>query len=172
MVIKLIKPTEVLKEKIWDYRNEFILNGETIHGSALLGDYDSFEKWYSDVVDNSSEDTVAEGWVPSSTFLGVDENEKIVGMIDIRHRLNDYLLAFGGHIGYSVRKSERHKGYATQMLKDGLKVANGLGIRKILITCEKANTASAATILKCGGVLENEVFDDDILTQRYWIETK
>ncbi len=169
MKIMLVRPTDEWKDKIWDYREEFLLNGETVHGSALLGEYNTFIEWYKDLVNNSSEETVAEGWVPSTTLLGVDENDRIVGMIDIRHRLNDYLAQFGGHIGYSVRKDERRKGCATQMLKQALEVAKQLGIDKVLLTCEKENDASAATIRKAGGVLENEVYDDGVLTQRYWI---
>lgn len=172
MEIKLLTPTPEWAEQINSYKAEFMANGETIHGSALLGNYNSFEEWYNDVVKNSSEETVADGWVPSSTLLAVDENNMLVGFIDIRHRLNDYLAEYGGHIGYSVRKSQRRKGYAPQMLKLALAVAKKLGIEKVLLTCEKANTASAATIKKCGGVLENEVYEDDVLIQRYWIATK
>ena len=172
MKIKLIRPTADMKQQIMDYRAEFVANGETVHGSALLGEYETFEEWYADVVKNSSEETVADGWVPSTTLLGVDEDNNIIGMIDIRHRLNDYLLAYAGHIGYSVRKSERRKGYATQMLAQALDVAKQLGIEKVLVTCEKANIASAATIRKCGGILENEVYEDDVLMQRYWIDIK
>ncbi len=172
MKIRLVRPTDEWKDKIWDYREEFLLNGETVHGSALLGEYNTFNEWYNDLVNNSREETVVEGWVPSTTLLGVDENGRIVGMIDIRHRLNDYLAQFGGHIGYSVRKNERRKGYASQMLIQALEVAKQLGINKVLLTCEKENAASAATIRKCGGILENEVYDDGVLTQRYWIEIK
>lgn len=172
MKIKLIRPTADMKQQIMDYRAEFVANGETVHGSALLGEYETFEEWYADVVKNSSEETVADGWVPSTTLLGMDENDRIVGMIDIRHRLNDYLLAYGGHIGYSVRKSERRKGYAAQMLAQALDVARQLGIEKVLVTCEKGNIASAATIRKGGGILENEVYEDDVLMQRYWIDIK
>ena len=172
MKIKLIKPTELWKDAILDYKAEFVANGETIHGSALLGDYDSFDEWYRDVVKNSCEETVADGWVPSSTLLAVDENDRLVGFIDMRHRLNDYLAEFGGHIGYSVRKSERRKGYATQMLTQALEVAKELGIDRVLLTCEKDNTASAATMVKCGGVFESEVYEDGEPVHRYWIEIK
>ena len=93
----------------------------------------------------------------------------MVGIIDIRHRLNDYLLKFGGNIGYSVRKSERRKGYAKTMLALGLEECRKLGLEKVLITCDKENIASAKTILACGGVLENEIPEERRITQRYWI---
>lgn len=85
-------------------------------------------------------------------------------MIDIRHRLNDYLLNFGGHIGYSVRKSERQKGYTTEMLALALIECMKLNIKRVLITCDKDNIASAKTIINNGGILEGSG-----ITQRYWI---
>ena len=90
-------------------------------------------------------------------------------MIDIRHRLNEYLLQFGGNIGYSVRPSQRRKGYATEMLALALEECRKLGIDRALVTCDKTNIGSAKTIQKNGGVLENEVLEGDRITQRYWI---
>ena len=90
-------------------------------------------------------------------------------MIDIRHRLNDYLLNLGGHIGYSIRKSERQKGYATEMLGLALKECIKLGIKKVLITCDKDNIASVKSIVNNGGKMENEISEGDRITQRYWI---
>lgn len=83
--------------------------------------------------------------------------------------MNEYLLSYGGHIGYSVRRSERKKGYATEMLKLALKECEGLGITKVLLTCDKDNIASAKTIIKNEGILENEVQEEGGITQRYWI---
>lgn len=104
------------------------------------------------------------------TYFLVSENKTIIGAINIRHALNDYLFQFGGHIGYGIRPTERRKGYAALMLSMALPIASQLGIAKVLITCNKTNTGSAKTIRHNGGVLENEVFDGKEITQRYWIE--
>ena len=170
MNIKLVRPGLAHKTVIMDYKAEFIAAGDHLHGTAMLGDYDTFEEWYSDVVKNSCEETAAEGWVPSTTLLAFNEDSILVGMIDIRHRLNDYLAEFGGHIGYSVRPSQRRKGCAHTMLDMAKDVCIHLGLTKVLLTCDKTNTASASTIKSCGGVLENEVDEDGNIIQRYWIE--
>lgn len=93
-------------------------------------------------------------------------------MIDIRHRLNDYLFQYGGNIGYSIRKSERRKGYATEMLGLALEECKRMNMDKVLVTCNKCNDGSAKTIKKNGGRLENEVLEDGELIQRYWITIK
>ena len=169
--LKLVLPNIEHKEILMDYKNEFIKNGDSMDGSAGLANAKSFEEWYESFKSNLNEETVREGLVPATTYLAIDENEKLVGMIDIRHRLNEFLLNFGGNIGYSVRKSERRKGYATEMLKLALKKCIELNIKKVLITCNRDNIGSAKTIISNGGVLENEIFDpdDNKMTQRYWI---
>ncbi|MBQ8603969.1 MAG: GNAT family N-acetyltransferase [Oscillospiraceae bacterium] len=169
MKITLVRPRREDKEKVMDYKREFLAYGDQLHGTSMLDDYDVYEEWYTDTMNNTSEETVAEGWVTATTLLAMDENDRLVGMINIRHRLNDYLLRYGGHIGYSVRPTTRRQGAATQMLTQALEICRQLGIEKRLVTCDKNNTGSAATIRKCGGVLENEVYDGDVMTQRYWI---
>jgi len=110
--------------------------------------------------------------VPGSKFFLMEEGgAKILGVIDIRHRLNDSLLNRGGHIGYAVAPDARGKGYATEMLRLALEACRGLGIRRALITCNKENAASARVIQKSGGVLEDERTDlEGVIFQRYWIE--
>ncbi|ENJ9655489.1 GNAT family N-acetyltransferase [Clostridium botulinum] len=90
-------------------------------------------------------------------------------MIDIRHKLNEYLFEFGGHIGYSVEKSEGRKGYAKEMLHLALEKFKDMNMEKVLITCSKENIASAKTIIYNGGVLEHEISIGERITQRYWI---
>lgn len=98
-------------------------------------------------------------------------DNKLIGMLDIRKELNEDLLNFYGNIGYSIRHSERRKGYATMQLKLAKEICRNMGMKKILISCYKENPASAKIILRSGGVLENEVVDqrNGKILQRYWI---
>ena len=112
--------------------------------------------------------------VPSSTYFLIREDEdRIVGMIDIRHDLNDYLLQYGGHIGYGIRPTERRNGYNKINLFLGLLKCRELGFDKVLITATDENPGSYKTILDLGGKLENKIIDDEddnVLLGRYWID--
>lgn len=168
--LKLIFPTPEYKEQILNYKREFIKNGDSLDGTSDLRNTETFEEWYRNVCNNLKEETVGEGLVPASTFMAISiEDESLIGMIQIRHRLNDYLLNFGGHIGYSIRKSERQKGYATEMLDLALKECKKLKIKKVLLTCDKNNIGSSKTMINNGAELEIEIPEEKRITQRYWI---
>ena len=84
---------------------------------------------------------------------------------------NDYLLKYAGHIGDGIRPSERGKGYATEMIRLALFECRKLGIHKVLMVCNKSNIASRKSIIKNGGILENEFFaEDGEVQQRFWID--
>ena len=171
--IKLVLINESYEASIMDYKKEFEINNDSLDGTASLGNYDDFQSWYDRVKANIKEETVKEGCVPATTYLAVRKSDKrLIGMIDIRHRLNDYLFQYGGNIGYSIRKSERRKGYATEMLRLALEECKRMNMDKVLVTCDKSNEGSAKTIKKNGGILENEVLEDGELVQRYWITIK
>lgn len=169
--ITLRQPTLNDKNMVLDYKEEFLRHGDSMDGTSGLVNKESYEEWLDELIKNSNKSTVLEGFVPATTYLAIRENDQqLVGMINIRHELNDYLLNLGGHIGYSVRKSERRKGYAGQMLSMALDICQTLYINRILITCDKNNIGSAKTIIKNGGQLENEVTEAHRITQRYWID--
>ena len=169
--IILVKPDLSYADEIIKYKEESLAESPIINGSAGLDRFSSIEIWFEELKKRSCEDTVPKGLVPSSTYLGVREKDNyIVGMIDIRHYLNEYLTQVGGHIGYGVRKTERNKGYAKQMLKLALEKCKELKIKKVLITCDEDNIASEKVILSANAKLEDIRNVDVENKKRFWID--
>ena len=169
--IILVKPDLSYADEIIKYKEESLAESPVINGSAGLDRFSSIEVWLEELKKRSCEDTVPKGLVPSSTYLGVREKDNyIVGMIDIRHYLNEYLTQAGGHIGYGVRKTERNKGYAKQMLKLALEKCKELKIKKVLITCDEDNIASEKVILSANAKLEDIRNVDGENKKRFWID--
>jgi len=169
--IILVEPDLSYADEIIKYKEESLAESPIINGSAGLDRFSSIEIWFEELKKRSCEDTVPKGLVPSSTYLGIREKDNyIVGMIDIRHYLNEYLTQVGGHIGYGVRKTERNKGYAKQMLKLALEKCKELKIKKVLITCDEDNIASEKVILSTNAKLEDIRNVDGENKKRFWIE--
>jgi len=155
-----------------NFMREFSDAGEEpIPASAFAID-ESYSSWLKQARDHALGQNVPEGRVPATIYFLVRKSQgKIIGAIDIRHRLNDHLRSVGGNIGYGIVPSERRKGYASHMLSLGLDICRKMKMKKVLITCNVENIASARTILKNGGVFENEVVVDDKITRkRFWID--
>ena len=111
--------------------------------------------------------------VPSTTYFAIRESDnRIVGVIDLRHHINHSVLGtWGGHCGYSVRPSERGKGYAKEMLRLNIQNAKIMGTSKLLVVCDETNIAIEKTILANGGVFEKNIKIDGCIMKRYWIDT-
>lgn len=171
--MKLIFPEEAWAEEISAYRREFLDAGDSMDGTGILRRTEDPLAWIEGCR-RLRQGQTPDGWVPSTQFMYVNEETgKIVGMIDVRHRLNAFLEQYGGHIGYSVRPCERGRGLAAEMLREALRCAFGeLKLPRVLITCGQANEASRRTILRCGGVYESTAFEpmEKMEIQRYWIE--
>lgn len=114
---------------------------------------------------------LAPGRVPH-TMLYAFVDGKIVGRLSVRHELNEYLTRRGGHIGYAVAEKYRRKGYATEIVKQGLAYCRTLGLSKILVTCADSNLASWKIIEAFNGKLQDKPWDeeDKAIIRRYWIE--
>lgn len=138
----------------------------------LLG-YDGSAPWSAYVAEREANRTgrdLPERWVPS-TFLLAFVDGALVGRASIRHELNEFLLGWGGHVGYAVLPEHRRRGYATEILRQSIVVARSYGVDGVLVTCDDQNVGSARVIERCGGVLENVVDGPDPgeRTRRYWI---
>lgn len=174
--MRFIEPSIQYKEKAREYIQEFVdADMEEVNGSGGLDFYlvkDGYEAWLKETRRISDVTRKKPGEVNASTFFYMrEEDERLIGMVNIRYGLNESLFNEGGHIGYSIRPSEQGKGYATQMLEQALWFCQFIGLDKVLVVCEKKNAASARVIQKCGGVMENEIYSEhyDEVLQRYWI---
>ena len=172
-MFKLVKPELCYKKSAILYIEELLSYNSAIHGTGFLDRYlesSGYEEWLDEIryLEFNSDSSK----VSASTFFMVDDNDLIIGMVNIRHTLNDKLLFHGGNIGYSIRPTERGNGYAKIALFLALKECFSLGLTRVLITAEDNNVPSYKTIEALGGVMENKVLDDGKYFRRYWIDVE
>ena len=168
-------PSIERKEDIIDYLNEFIEYNSDINGTGFLDkilEGLSFEEALDNCLKMKYKKYAKKyGRSQSITFLLIRVNDnKIVGSINVRWNLSKAMLRFGGHIGYSIRPTERRKGYNKINLYLGLMEANKLGLDKVMLDCDVSNIGSDKTMKALGGILERTEIDpyDGILTNVYW----
>ena len=174
-MLELVKPDIKYKQQYIEMMKEWEASGEKIIPYSIReADYNNFKTMIEGFENESKGINLKPDQVPATTFWAYDdETDKIVGAVNIRHRLNEKLLKHGGHIGDGVRPSERKKGYATEIIKLALEKCKQLGIDRVLMVCYKDNIGSKKSIIKNGGILENEVqTEDGKIDQRYWISLK
>lgn len=168
----LVKPSEKYAEQILEYRREFIVAGNSMDGCGPIRRVKTAEEYLQICREYEDPATVPSHLVPATQFFFIRKSDdKLVGMIQVRHKLNDYLARFGGHIGYSVRLSERRKGYAKEMLRMTLPKCRELGLDKVMITCLEDNIGSEKTILANGGVYYSTEYEpiECENVKRFWI---
>lgn len=164
--MKLVKPSLEWKEQHENYMEEWGLD-RMVPSSMDLTGFHTYEEFLIALEYRA----IGKGrWLPSSHYFLVNNMNQIVGMIDIRHELNEYLRTIGGHIGYGIRPSERNKGYASYLLKEALIKCKELQINQVLITCNEDNIGSTKVILNNGGI-EDDIFitEEGQMKRRFWI---
>ena len=168
-------PSLERKNEIIEYIDEFVKYGSDINGSGSL-DKIYYGYTFEEALDRclkmeDEEYAKSVGRCQSRTFLLIRENDnKIVGTINVRWNLNEAMLRFGGHIGYGIRPTERRKGYNKINLYLGMLEAKKVGLEKVMLDCDVNNLGSDKTLKALGGKLERTEVDpsDGILTNVYW----
>ena len=169
--LRHVVPSMEYMEKGIDYIQEHINVGSHINGSGGLDKYlDNYQGW----LEKLNQDRMCipnEQRVPAETYYLVNEQDKIIGMINIRLCLNERLMKCGGHIGYGIRPSERNKGYNKINLYLALLRCQQLGIQEVILDCDSINLASSRTMEALGGVRIDEYYSEQkqCLVWRYII---
>ena len=170
----LVEPGMAYAAEIAAYRQEMLDAGSEMDGCGNLRRCEDPKEWVERNLAMKHEETLPDKkkLVVSTQFAYVRKSDgRILGMLQVRHYLNDYLREYAGHIGYSVRPSERRKGVATAMLRAALPFCRSIGLDKVMIACEPTNPGSRGTILNNGGVYWRTVHfqPEDIDLEQYWI---
>jgi predicted acetyltransferase len=173
-MVELIAPTPRLRESWLAARDEWE-PGAVLHGHGLeinddVETNDGFAEWLARLARYSDESKPVAADRVHATYWWIVEGDTYLGAITLRYRLNAFLLRAGGHIGYGVRPSARGRGVATWALGAVLPAARARGLDRVLITCRDENLASARTIERNGGVLEDIRETEFGATRRYWID--
>jgi|SRR5690625_495485 len=167
----LAKPTFDLKSKYIDFYQECKESGEEMIPFVIKKDPENFQSMLDYLSDCEKGVEPTESWIPESSTYWLIDNNEMIGVVNIRHRLTEPLFNAGGHIGYGIRPSKRRKGYATQILSLTLEKAKDLKLEKVLLVCSSTNIASKKVILNNGGISDKDFIDEKNNTlKRYWID--
>lgn len=167
-MLTLVEPSMTYKKPCLDAVREFHAAGEYAIDAEQLGA--KFEELIAHLVAAKDPGNTPPGELPYEDFWLMD-GEEWIGKLTLRTTINTKFLHAGGHIGYEIRPSKRHRGYGTALLRLGLEKARERGLQRVLLTCDETNIASRKVIENNGGKLENavQVEGQTVLKMRYWI---
>ncbi|MCL2194812.1 MAG: GNAT family N-acetyltransferase [Oscillospiraceae bacterium] len=170
--LRLAIPAPEHAAEVAAYRAEMLAAGSEFDGCGGLKDYEDAAEWITWIRLFEREETKpVPDWVTAQQYL-LMQNERVLGMINMRlHINNEFLAEYFGHIGYSVRPSERRKGYATAMLGLALRECPQLGLPRVLVTALADNMPSRKVIEANGGQFERYTSPESkiLVHARYWI---
>ena len=167
-MLQFVFPTDTSRADVLSFYEEIEKSGGECIGFA---NHQNYDLWLTGMRNRRTGTELPAGYVRENFYLCYEQNV-LVGVFSLKFSLTDYLLNYGGHVGYAVRPSKRNRGLATRMLAEGCSLAGQLGFARLLCVCDADNPASERVILKNGGMLEDERYDPEehVTIKRYWIE--
>ena len=169
--VRLFDPSVIFAEAFLDMAQEFARTNESFLRDARSLTLSSAPDYVAHLLAMASGQELQAGWAPFNTYWLIRDNWQILGISRLRHRLTPTLRQHGGHIGFSIRPSQRRHGYGSHLLSLTLERAKTLGLPHVLITCDTDNIGSQKIIEKNGGELEDELISPVTgkMIRRYWI---
>ncbi len=166
--MEFLLPTERHRADVADFYAEIRAAGSECIG---LGAYTTYDRWLQAMQARHAGTGLPEGYVRENFYLCYDGGQ-LIGVFSLKFELTEYLLHYGGHVGYAVRPSARNRGLATRMLQHGCALARQLGFSRLLCVCDETNLASEKVIVKNGGELKDTQYDPEegVAVRRYWIQ--
>ncbi|AFC28702.1 GCN5-like N-acetyltransferase [Paenibacillus mucilaginosus 3016] len=169
-MLKLVRPSWEHKKAYTSFYEEWRESGEDMVPWVIARDPYAYGDMLRFLEDGERPELAPPNFVSHSTYWLLDGAERVVGASNLRHSLNEKLLRSGGHIGYGIRPSDRGRGCASELLRLTLDRAHERGIGRVLVVCDRGNTASERVIVKNGGVFESEHTEENgNVVRRFWI---
>lgn len=156
MDLKLIRPTKELEKDFRATISEFRARGENNIEALFTRCGEDFDAYLRQTIQAEGGYGLPEGFVPYTSYWTVLDNTKIIGFCNFRHYLTSFLKIEGGHIGYSIRPSERKKGYGKRQLALMLEECRWMAISRVMLTCDFDNIGSSKIIEANGGILTGD----------------
>ncbi len=148
------------KYEIIEYIREFYKYNSRINGVGRLQDFvteedENFDEWIRKIEDEESAS------LPKFCYLFIRcSDNKLIGMTNIRmsNDLGDYEF---GHVGYSIRPTERNKGYGKMQFYLALQELRKNNIHICQMNCNSDNAISRNVIQSLGGSFEKNIDDEE-----------
>jgi predicted acetyltransferase len=164
MALRLVSPTDDLREPFLDMAREYVSTKDEIDFTDALVNFSTYLERTA-----LEQRGLRAGRMPCSHFWLLD-GPTVLGTSRVRHRLTPELQREIGHIGYDIRPSQRGRGHAPTLLRLTLDRARDLKLSGVWIICDTDNIPSVATAERCGASFHDELISErtGLPIRRYW----
>lgn len=171
MTVVAIPPSVEYKASFLQMLSDFEKHDPS-NAEFYLAAKEDFAAYVGGLLEEEQGLNLREGWVPCTHQWVLTEQNQVVGVTRLRHRIDTpFLSTNGGHIGYDIAPTHRRNGYGHMALQFSLRRASSLGLSRVLLYTAEDNAPSRAVIERAGGTLEqvaySEFWHENLC--KYWV---